>query len=80
MNEHTHLLVFNITHDLVENRRKAGQFAGLKRDGEFYSAVFDACYAAELKRLGFRIERQGGKKWKVAGITDHMIETSQAQR
>ncbi len=75
MNEHTHLLVFNITHDPVENRRKAGQFAGLKRDGEFYSAVFDACYAAELKRLGFRIERQGGKKWKVAGITDHMIET-----
>jgi conjugative relaxase-like TrwC/TraI family protein len=75
MNEHTHLLVFNVTHDPVENRRKAGQFAGLKRDGEFYSAVFDAFYAAELERLGFHIERQGGKKWKVAGITDHMVDT-----
>ena len=75
MNDHTHLLVFNVTHDPVEDRCKAGQFAGLKRDGEYYATVFDSLYAGELERLGFRIERQGGKKWKVAGITDAMIAT-----
>ena len=75
MNDHTHLLVFNATRDPEENRIKAGQFGNLKRDGEYYSAVFDSLYAGELEKLGFHIERQGGKKWKVAGITDSMIAT-----
>ncbi len=74
MHEHTHLLVFNATHDPDEDRIKAGQFGNLKRDGEYYSAVFDALYARELEQLGFGIDRQGGKKWEVAGITDHMID------
>jgi len=75
MNEHTHLLVFNATYDRVERRIKAGQFGGLKRDGEYYSAIFDALYARELEKLGFVIDRQGGKKWEVAGITQPMIDT-----
>ena len=74
MNEHTHLLVFNVTHDPVEDRCKAGQFAGLKRDGEYYSALFDSLYARNLEKLGFVIDRQGGKKWEIAGITQAMID------
>ena len=73
MNDHTHLVVFNATHDPVEKRIKAGQFAGLKRDGEYYSAVFDSLYAQSLEKLGFAIDRQGGKKWEVAGIPHAVI-------
>ena len=73
MHEHTHLLVFNATMDAEENRIKAGQFGNLKRDGEYYSAVFDSLYARELEKLGFAIDRQGGKKWEVAGIPASMV-------
>jgi TrwC relaxase/AAA domain len=74
MNDHTHLLVFNATRR-ADGRIFAGQFAGLKRGGEYYSAVFDAIYARNLEKLGFVIDRQGGKKWEVAGITQAMIDT-----
>ena len=74
MHEHTHLLVFNATMDQEEGRIKAGQFGNLKRDGEYYSAVFDSLYARELETLGFVIDRQGGKKWEVAGIPAPMVD------
>ena len=74
MHEHTHLLCFNVTRDKVENRLKAGQFGNLKRDGEYYSAVFDALYARELEVLGFVIDRRGGKKWEVAGVPQPVID------
>jgi hypothetical protein len=74
MHEHTHVLCFNVTRDPVERRLKAGQFGSLKRDGEYYSAVFDALYARELERLGFVIDRQGGKKWEVAGVPQTAID------
>ena len=73
MQEHTHLVCFNMTMDAEERRIKAGQFGDLKRDGEYYSALFDSLYTAELEKLGFRIERLGGKKWEIAGITPEMI-------
>jgi hypothetical protein len=72
--EHTHLLCFNVTRDPVEKRLKAGQFGNLKRDGEYYSAVFDALYARELEALGFVIDRRGGKQWEVAGIPQAVID------
>jgi AAA domain/TrwC relaxase len=71
--EHTHLLVFNATFDPEEQRIKAGQFAGLKRDGEYFAAVFDARFARELEALGLRIDRQGGKKWEIAGVPASVI-------
>ena len=73
MNEHTHLVVFNATHDPVEGRIKAGQFGNLKRDGEYYSAVFDSLYARGLEERGFAIARQGGKQWEIVGIPQAMI-------
>ena len=60
--------------DPDENRIKAGQFGNLKRDGEYYAAVFDSLYARELEKLGFVIDRQGGKKWEIAGIPPSMID------
>jgi hypothetical protein len=74
MQEHSHLLVFNATKS-PDARILAGQFADLKRDGEYYSAVFDALYARELEKLGFAIDRKGGKKWEIAGIPQSMIDT-----
>jgi conjugative relaxase-like TrwC/TraI family protein len=74
MHEHTHLLVFNATMDAEEDRIKAGQFGNLKRDGEYYAAVFDSLYARELETLGFVIDRQGGKKWEIAGIPASMVD------
>jgi conjugative relaxase-like TrwC/TraI family protein len=74
MHDHTHLLVFNATMDAEEDRIKAGQFGNLKRDGEYYAAVFDSLYAREVEKLGFVIDRQGGKKWEIAGILQSMID------
>jgi conjugative relaxase-like TrwC/TraI family protein len=76
MHEHSHLLCFNATMDPEEDRIKAGQFGNLKRDGEYFAAVFDALYARELETLGFGIDRQGGKKWEVANIPASMVEKS----
>ncbi len=67
MNEHTYLVVFNATRR-SDGEILAGQFGPLKRDGEYYSAVFDSLYARGLERLGFAIDRRGGKKWEIAGI------------
>ena len=75
MHDHTHLLCFNATMDAEENRIKAGQFGNLKRDGEYFAAVFDSLYARELEKLGFKINRLGGKKWEIAGIPASMIGT-----
>jgi conjugative relaxase-like TrwC/TraI family protein len=74
MHEHTHLLCFNATLDPEENCIKAGQFGNLKRDGEYFAAVFDSHYASELEKLGFHIDRQGGKKWEIAGIPASMVD------
>ena len=73
MHEHSHLLCFNATMDPEEGRIKAGQFGNLKRDGEYFAAVFDSLYASELETLGFAIDRQGGKKWEIAGIPASMV-------
>jgi hypothetical protein len=74
MQEHRHVFVFNATEDPEEARIKAGQFANIKRDGEYYTAVFYAKLASKLQGLGYAIDRQGGKRWEVAGITQEMID------
>ena len=74
MNEHSHLVVFNATRR-PDGEILAGQFGPLKRDGEYYSAVFDSLYARGLERLGFSIDRRGGKKWEIAGIPQSAVDT-----
>ena len=74
MQEHAHVFVFNATRDPVENRIKAGQFAGIKRDGEYFAAVFYSKLAGRLEAMGYAIDRRGGKEWEIAGIPQSMID------
>lgn len=53
---------------------KAGQFAAIKRDGEYFTAVFYSKLAARLEAMGYQIDRQGGKAWEIAGISPSLIQ------
>lgn len=64
---HAHCFVFNTTWDDKESRWKAGQFAGLKRDGPFFEAVFHSRLARRLEELGLPTERTR-RGWEVAGV------------
>ncbi|GIK18969.1 MAG: conjugative relaxase [Planctomycetota bacterium] len=69
---HSHCFVFNATWDEKESRWKAGQFAGLKRDGPFFEALFHARLARRMEELGLPTVRtkQG---WELAGVPDTAI-------
>lgn len=71
---HTHVLVFNATHDQEEGRIKAGEFGFIKRDGEYYTAAFYARLARKLEGLGYVIDRRGGKEWEIAGVPQSIID------
>ncbi len=70
---HAHCYVFNATYDNVEEEWKAGQFGELKRDALYYEAVFDTCFAARLKELGYGIERTADG-WEIAGVSREVRE------
>ena len=57
-----------------EGRIKAGEFAYIKRDGEYYTAVFYSKLAGRLEAMGLVIDRRGGKEWEIAGIPQSMID------
>ncbi|RMH24239.1 MAG: conjugative relaxase [Planctomycetota bacterium] len=69
---HSHCFVFNATWDEKESRWKAGQFAGLKRDGPYFEALFHARLARRMEQLGLPTVRtkQG---WELAGVPDAAI-------
>jgi conjugative relaxase-like TrwC/TraI family protein len=69
---HSHVVVFNATHDLVENRWKAAQIGGIKHDAPYYEALYHNRLAANLKAIGYGIRRKD-KAFEVAGISDEMI-------
>lgn len=64
---HAHCFVFNTTFDAQENRWKAGQFAGLKRDAPLYEAMFHARLSRGLQQLGLPVARTRNG-WELAGI------------
>lgn len=70
---HAHCVLFNRTYDPVEKRWKAAEWHDLKRDAPYYESAFQARLAANMRALGFRIERHG-KWWDVAGIPRSLIE------
>ena len=74
MHRHRHVFCFNAVLDPVEGVIKAGEFSYLKRDGEYYTAAFYARLAGKLEELGYAIDRQGGKKWEIAGLPKSLIE------
>lgn len=80
MQEHKHVFVFNATDDPVEQRIKAGEFGEIKRDGEYYAAVFYSLLARNLVGLGYGIDKRGGKEWELAGVLQSMIDTFSKRR
>ncbi len=69
---HAHCFVFNTTWDDQESRWKAGQFAGIKRDGEFFEAVFHSRLARRLEELGLPVERTK-RGWELRGMPQSVI-------
>lgn len=64
---HAHCFVFNTTWDGIEERWKAGQFAGLKRDAPFFEAVFHSRLARRMEELGLSVQRTR-HGWELAGV------------
>ena len=64
---HMHCIVFNATHDPVEDRIKAGQFRDIKRDMPYFEAAMHNRLAWRMKELGYPVERVG-KAWQIAGV------------
>lgn len=64
---HAHCFTFNATWDSAEQRWKAGQFAGLKRDAPYFESLFHARLAHGLEQLGIATERTA-KGWEIADI------------
>ena len=74
MHRHKHVLAFNATYDPVENCIKAVEIGNIKRDGEYYSAVFYSRLARKLEAMGYFIDRRGGKEWEIAGVPQSVID------
>lgn len=70
---HAHCFVFNTTFDSEENRWKAGQFAGLKRDAPYFEAVFHSFLARGLEEIGLRTERTK-TGWEITGVPTTVID------
>jgi conjugative relaxase-like TrwC/TraI family protein len=70
---HRHCFAFNVTWDPKEQCFKAGEFSYIKRDGEYFTAVFYARLARRLEGLGYVIDRSGGKEWEIAGVPGSAI-------
>lgn len=71
---HKHLLVWNATHDPVEDRIKAGQLGNVVRDKGYYRAAFYARLADKLEGMGYGIDRRGGNEWEIAGVLQSTID------
>lgn len=70
---HCHCFAFNTTWDHEEGRFKAGQFAGVKRDGAYFEAVFHTMLAERVARLGLDVERTK-TGWEISGFTRSTID------
>lgn len=69
---HAHCFVFNTTWDGEEERWKAGQFAGIKRDGAYFEALFHARLAHRLTELGVPVARTR-KGWEIDGVSPALV-------
>jgi conjugative relaxase-like TrwC/TraI family protein len=76
---HSHVYAFNLTHDDIEGRWKAGQFGDLKRDATYFEAAFDARLAHRLNALGIATEKRG-LSFEIAGIPESLIDKYSQRR
>jgi len=77
---HSHVYAFNLTHDGVEKRWKAGQFGDLKRDATYFEAAFDARLAYKLNMLGIATEKNSRYSFEVAGTPKSLIDKNSNRR
>ncbi|MEM7205850.1 MAG: MobF family relaxase, partial [Planctomycetota bacterium] len=66
---HIHALAFNATWDAQEQRWKAADFSGLKRDAPYFEALFHSRLSRNLAELGLPIERTR-HGWELAGVAE----------
>jgi conjugative relaxase-like TrwC/TraI family protein len=77
---HSHVYAFNLTHDAVENRWKAGQFGDLKRDATYFEAAFDARLAHKLNEFGYATEKNPDYSFEIAGVPESLIDKFSQRR
>ncbi|QEG30217.1 Multifunctional conjugation protein TraI [Gemmata obscuriglobus] len=71
MNLHKHCFVFNATYDADEGKWKAAEVGQLKKDAPYYEAIYANRLAANVKDLGYGIERRG-KSFEITGISQEL--------
>jgi conjugative relaxase-like TrwC/TraI family protein len=71
---HTHCIVFNATHDPVENRWKALQNHELLRARKFARNVYYHELARELMTFGYRIRNQARGDFQIDGVPEELCE------
>jgi len=70
---HAHCFTFNATWDQVEQRWKAAQLGGIKRDARYYEAVFHARLSRKMADLGYSIRREKAF-WEIDGIPESVLK------
>ncbi|MDO6430905.1 MobF family relaxase [Flavitalea sp. BT771] len=71
---HAHCFTFNVTWDKEEQRYKAGQFQGIKRDMPYYEARFHKKLADKLVALGGYQVRRTKTSFEVVGVPNQVID------
>ncbi len=70
---HAHCFTFNVSRDPVEKQWKAGQFRQIKRDSNYWEALFHSRLAKRMADLGYGVNRRG-RFWEVAGLSSQLLE------
>lgn len=70
---HCHVVVFNATHDPIEQQIKAAQFRDIMRDMPYYEAIFYKKLADNLRNQGYRI-RPTKTSFELIGINPVLID------
>lgn len=68
---HDHVFIVNATWDAAEGKWKAAELGQVKHDLPYYEAAYHNRLAANLKALGYGIERKG-KTFEVAGVSEDL--------
>lgn len=69
---HTHCVVFNATHDSVENHWKALEVHGMYRAQKFVENYYFHELARGLRALGYAIENEG-RAFRIKGVPESLV-------
>ena len=70
---HDHVFFFNATWDAKEEKWKAAELGQIKHDLPYYESIFHNRLAANIKELGYGIEKKG-KAFEIAGVGDDLTK------